>query len=197
MVRTSIQACGTATTTLAWPKPSGVSRLTRSSARAMVSRTRSSPVTPRWAAPAASWPAISEAERKSDLDVGHAGERAAIVAGAALLHEAQAGAAEEGGGVLLQPALGGDGEEQRASSGALIGRLPRSGRARTSSRRPGPVGGAELASAAGRSGRRRPAAARPARPGRASRRRSRCSSRGGGRSRPRSGSRRHRCRGPR
>ena len=63
MVRTSIQACGTATTTLALPKPSGVSSSTAPSQSGIVSRIRSSPVTPRWTAPAASCATISEAER--------------------------------------------------------------------------------------------------------------------------------------
>ena len=63
MLRTSIQACGTATTTLAKPKPSPSIITTRLSMSAIVSRSRSSPVTPRWIAPCASAPAISEAER--------------------------------------------------------------------------------------------------------------------------------------
>ena len=63
MARTSIQAWGTATTTVALPKPSGVSSSTCPWASGSVSRIRSSPVMPRWAAPDASWLAISEAER--------------------------------------------------------------------------------------------------------------------------------------
>lgn len=63
MSRTSIQACGTATTTVALPKPSGVSSSTWPRTSGRVSRIRSSPVTPRWAAPEASCAAISEAER--------------------------------------------------------------------------------------------------------------------------------------
>ena len=45
--------------------------------------------------------------QEQHLDVGHAGERAAIVARAARLREDEPGAGEEGGGVLLQPALDG------------------------------------------------------------------------------------------
>ena len=63
MARTSIQACGTATTTVACPKPSGVSSSTWPRASGSDSRIRSSPVMPRWAAPLASCAAISEAER--------------------------------------------------------------------------------------------------------------------------------------
>ena len=113
MLRTSIQACGTATTTLAWPKPSGVSISTASSASAICSRTRSSPVMPRCAVPLASWLTISEADRKATSTSGHAGERAAIIAGAAGLGEDEAGAGEERGGVLLQAPLGGNGQDER------------------------------------------------------------------------------------
>ena len=63
MVRTSIQACGTATTTLASPKPSLSISTTRVSASGIISRTRSSPVTPRCTAPCASCVVISEADR--------------------------------------------------------------------------------------------------------------------------------------
>ena len=63
MVATSIQACGTATTTLAWPKPSGVTIATRESASGIDSRTRSSPVTPKCTEPQAISRAISEADR--------------------------------------------------------------------------------------------------------------------------------------
>ena len=50
---------------------------------------------------------------EGDLDVGHAGERAAIIAGAAGLGEDEAGAGEERGGVLLQAPLGGNGQDER------------------------------------------------------------------------------------
>ncbi len=63
MVRTSIQACGTATTTVAKPKPSPSISTTLLSASGICSRTRSSPVTPRCTAPAASCAVISEADR--------------------------------------------------------------------------------------------------------------------------------------
>ena len=64
MWRTSIQAAGTATTTSAWPKPQGRRKVTRSSQSAMVSRSRSSPVMPRCAAPfLRSW-AISDDDTK-------------------------------------------------------------------------------------------------------------------------------------
>src|SRR2546421_299055 len=51
MLRTSIQACGTATTTLAKPKPSPSITTTRLAMSAIVSRNRSSPVMPRWTVP--------------------------------------------------------------------------------------------------------------------------------------------------
>ena len=63
MLRTSIQACGTATTTLAEPKPSPSIITTRRAKSGIISRSRSSPVTPRCTVPCASWPAISDAER--------------------------------------------------------------------------------------------------------------------------------------
>src|ERR1700742_4244685 len=59
----AIQACGTATTTLALPKPRLSINATRLSASTMLSRTRSSPVMPRCTAPRASCEAISLAER--------------------------------------------------------------------------------------------------------------------------------------
>ena len=48
-----------------------------------------------------------------DLDSRQAGDRAAIVAGAAPLGELEAGAGEERRGSLLQSPLGGDGEDER------------------------------------------------------------------------------------
>ena len=63
MVRTSIQACGTATTTFASPKPSLSISTTRFSASGMVSRIWSSPVTPKCTPPCASCAVMSEAER--------------------------------------------------------------------------------------------------------------------------------------
>ena len=50
---------------------------------------------------------------KRDFDAGQIGDGAAIVARAAALDEFQSGAGEERGGVLLQPALRGHGENER------------------------------------------------------------------------------------
>ena len=118
MPRTSIQACGTATTTLAKPKPSASIITTRLSMSAIVSRSKSSPVTPRWIVPCASAPAISRGREISDLDAGQARDRAAIVARAARLDQRQAGAGEERLGVLLQPALGRHGDDERRAHAA-------------------------------------------------------------------------------
>ena len=112
MLRTSIQACGTATTTLAWPKPSGVSSSTAASASGICSRTRSSPVMPRWAVPLAELAHDLGGREKGDLHVGHALERAAIIARPARLGEDEAGAGEERGRVLLQAPLGGNGQDE-------------------------------------------------------------------------------------
>ena len=54
MVVTSIQYCDTATTTSANPKPMGQTRCMRFSSSGAASRSRSSPVTPRWMSPASS-----------------------------------------------------------------------------------------------------------------------------------------------
>ena len=62
MVRTSIQVLGAATTTLAWPKPSGLKSSNRASTFGAFSRSKSSPATPKCAAPAASWLTISADE---------------------------------------------------------------------------------------------------------------------------------------
>ena len=168
MLRTSIQACGTATTTLAKPKPSPSISTTRCSASGIISRTRSSPVTPRWTAPCASCVGDFGGREIRDLDAGQAGDRAAIVAGAARLDQLQAGAREERLGVLLQPALGGHGEDQRRAHGApplaadaLDPDRKADRRDRRLARRAG--------SAVRRSGRRRPA-------GRSARRPASCSS---------------------
>ena len=48
-----------------------------------------------------------------DLDPGKADQRPAIVARAASLHEFETGAGEKGGSGLLQPALGGNGQNER------------------------------------------------------------------------------------
>jgi hypothetical protein len=63
MVRTSIQACGTATTTFASPKPSLSISTTRVSASVNASRIWSSPVTPKCTAPRPNWVVMSEADR--------------------------------------------------------------------------------------------------------------------------------------
>ena len=68
MVSTSIHTDGTATTTSAWPKPSGVTRWiasARSAGSDRVSWTRSRPVTPKCTLPATISRAISEADRKA------------------------------------------------------------------------------------------------------------------------------------
>ena len=111
-MRTSIQACGTATTTLALPKPSGgqelelaVGRLDRLAHQVLAGDAHVR---------------VAGGEQPDDLggrDEGHfhavdAVERAAIIAGAAPLHQPQPGAGEEGGGVLLEPALGGYGKDE-------------------------------------------------------------------------------------
>ena len=53
-----------------------------------------------------------------DLDAVEPGDGAAIVARAARLDQREAGAGEEGLGVLLQPALGRHGEDQRRAHAA-------------------------------------------------------------------------------
>src|SRR5260370_1412826 len=78
MVRTSIQACGTATTTLALPKPRLSIKSTRLSASAMLSRTRHSPVTPRCTAPRRNCEAIAlvvQFELKAGVVIHPAPER--------------------------------------------------------------------------------------------------------------------------
>ena len=70
MVLTSIHAWGAATTTSAWPKPSFASISILVSAAGIFSRTRSSPVTPRCAAPAARCWVISPAERNATSTPG-------------------------------------------------------------------------------------------------------------------------------
>ncbi len=73
MLRTSIQARGTATTTSALPKPSGARNVTRRSASGTASRSKSSPATPRWACPSAKAPTISAAGRKAISRLGNPG----------------------------------------------------------------------------------------------------------------------------
>ncbi len=81
---------------------------------------RSSPVTPKCASPEASLATISDAGQEHHLDAGQVADASAIVAGAALLDQRQAGAGEEGGGILLQPALDGAAKV----SAALMRSLP-------------------------------------------------------------------------
>src|ERR1700692_4445285 len=102
MVRTSIQALGAATTTLAWPKPSGLKSSSRASTSGTFSRSRSSPATPKCAAPAASWPEDLARRDIGDLDARQPGDGAAIVARSPPLDEFEPGAGEERGGGLLQ-----------------------------------------------------------------------------------------------
>ncbi len=104
MVRTSIHACGTATMTLAWPKPSGARSSHFESASGMLSRTRSSPVTPRCAVPAARCVTISDVETKATSTLSRPAILAPVIAGATALHELQSGARKERGRILLQTA---------------------------------------------------------------------------------------------
>ena len=89
MLRTSIHACGTATTTLRKAKAEPVDQHTRSSAFGIISRKKSSPVTPRWIEPCARWLAISEAEVRN-FDSEKLRNGPAIVAAAARLYESHA-----------------------------------------------------------------------------------------------------------
>ena len=113
MLRTSIQACGTATTTLAWPKPSG-----------SISTTLAVGIGDHLAHQVLAGDAKMHgaggklrrdlgSREIGDLDAVEPGDGAAIVARAARLDQRQAGAREEGFGVLLQPALGRHGQHQR------------------------------------------------------------------------------------
>ena len=119
MVRTSIQACGTATTTLASPKPSF-----------SISTTRLSHVGIRFADLVLAGHAEmhrADAELRGDvrggeigdLDARHSGDGAAVFARAARLDELQARAREEAFRVLLQAALRRDGENERRAHGSV------------------------------------------------------------------------------
>ncbi len=119
MVRTSIHACGTATTTLALPKPRLSISMTRLSALWMLSRIRSSPVMPRCTAAARELSGDLAGREIGDLDIVETGNGAAIFAGAARLGQRQVGLREEGLGVFLQPPLGGDGDDERRAHDAL------------------------------------------------------------------------------
>ena len=118
MLRTSIQACGTATTTLAKPKPSPSTITTRRSG------IRDALANEILAGDAEVDGALRKLGRDllrreiGDLDAGQVGDRAAIVARAARLDELQAGAGKERLGVFLKPALGRHGDDQRRAHAA-------------------------------------------------------------------------------
>ena len=126
MLRTSIQACGTATTTLAKPKPSPSISTTRRSASGIISRSRSSPVTPRWIDPCASALGDLGGRQIGDLHVRQIRDRAAIVANAARLDQRKPGAGEERLGVLLQAALGRHRDDERRAHAASPQAMTRS-----------------------------------------------------------------------
>ena len=121
MVRTSIQACGTATTTLAKPKPSP-----------SISTTRLFDVRDHLAHQILAGHAeVHGAGRElagdfgrrqiGDFDAVKPGDGAAIVARAARLDQSEAGAREERFRVFLQAALGRNGEYQwRAHDAASV-----------------------------------------------------------------------------
>ena len=119
MVRTSIQACGTATTTLALPKP----RLSISSTR--LSASGNAFAQQIFAGDAEMHHAARQLRGDlargeiGDLDIVEAGDGAAIVARAARLCQRQPGAREKRLGVFLQAALGGNGENEGGGHAAL------------------------------------------------------------------------------
>ena len=119
MLRTSIQACGTATTTLAKPKPSPVISTTRSSDCGIISRSRSSPVTPRCAAPWFELRGDFGGGEIGDLDAVEAGDGAAIIARAARLDEFEPGAREKASAFCCSRPFDGTAR----MSGALMMRL--------------------------------------------------------------------------
>ena len=116
MVETSIQYCGTATTTSAKPKPSGLIRCMRPSSSGAASRSRSSPVMPRCTSPASSDAAISAADSSITSMSGKPAKRGAIAARARRLLQRHAGIGETG--VAACPA-GGPWTEWRASECAI------------------------------------------------------------------------------
>ena len=112
-MRTSIQACGAATTTLARPKPSGASSARRCVG---VGDLLAHEVLAGDAEMRGAGGELADdlgRREKGDLDARQPGDGAAIVARAAPLHEFEPGAGEERRGVLLQPPLRGHGEDQR------------------------------------------------------------------------------------
>ena len=114
MVRTSIQALGAATTTLAWPKPSGL----KSSSRASTSGDfLAQQILAGDAEMRGSGGKLADDLGRRDIgdfDARQPGDRAAIVARPPPLHEFEPGAGEESVGRLLQSPLGGDREDERA-----------------------------------------------------------------------------------
>ena len=82
-MRTSIQACGTATTTLAWPKPSGVSSSTASSASGDLLADQVLAGDAEMRGAGGELADDLGGRQEQHLDVRHARERAAIVARAA------------------------------------------------------------------------------------------------------------------
>ena len=110
MRATSIQQSGTATTTSARPKPSGFRNSTEPSTSASVSRIRSSPVTPRCTRPDFELVHDLGGRDVDHLDAVEPVERAAIAALVTGLAQGQPGALEQSGGLVLEPALGRDGD---------------------------------------------------------------------------------------
>ena len=82
--------------------------------RASVSRTRSSPVTPRWRRAGAELARDLGGRQEQHLDIGHAGDARRDSRARRAPAQAQPGAAEEGGGVLLQAALRGHRQDEGA-----------------------------------------------------------------------------------
>ena len=121
-MRTSIQACGAATTTLAWPKPSGAQQL---EPRLGVGDLLAHQILAGDAEMRRAGGELADDLGRGDigdLDARQAGDRAAIVARAAPLHELEPGAGEERRGAFLQPPLRGDGEDERAFGAVPEGR---------------------------------------------------------------------------
>ena len=175
MVRTSIQACGTATTTLAWPKPSGVEQ-----GHAVVLRDLFAHQVLAGDAemhrPLRQLRGDLGGRQVGDLDVVEARDRAAIVARAARLHRARGRRARR----TLAPApAAGPWREPRGSAARSCGRsrASRGARSRPPGRRPESDRRCPAAPACRRSARRRRAGGRRGAPDRAARTRRRCSSR--------------------
>ncbi len=163
-MRTSIQACGTATTTLAWPKPSGARISTAASASGDLLADQVLAGDAEMGGAGGELVHDLGGRQEQHLHVRHARERAAVVPRPARLREDEPGAGEEGGRVLLQAALRGDGEDEGAARASPV---PSRDRMRSSQNEQPTAGsgrrGAEMLRAGGRSARRRPAACRPPR----------------------------------